>query len=136
MKLDANCVRDVLLFLEAEQNVITNDFGYVEVVGSFLPEICKHLPQYPQEKLYYTLSKLEDGGYLDLSEQWADDSLRFCCVNYITYDGHEFLEKIRPATVWEKTTKVVGKIGSYSLQLIAKVAEGVATAYINKLISG
>lgn len=136
MKLDMKCVRDVLLFLESEQYIITNDLGNVETVGSWMPHICESLPQYSQETIYYTLARLEEGGYLSISTQWVGNGLNLCCVNYITFAGHEFLEKIRPDTVWEKTSKIAGKVGNFSLQMIGKIAEGVATAYINKLITG
>lgn len=136
MKLDINCTRDVLLFLESAPSVITNDSGDVEVVGAWFPQICNALAKYPQEEVYYTLARLEEAGFLDLSTEWAGNSLYYCCVNFITFAGHEFLEKIRPPTVWEKTTKIAGKLGSFSLKIIEKIAEGVASACIDRLIIG
>ena len=136
MKLDATCVRDILLYLESDPSMVISDDGVVEVVGTWFQQICENLPHYSPETIYYTLARLEEGGYISLSTQWAGDGLNMCCVNYITYCGHEFLEKIRPDTVWEKTSNIAGKVGSFGLQMIEKIAEGVATAYINKLISG
>lgn len=135
MKLDCNCVREVLLFVEEHQQVVTNDDGDIESNELYLEEISEGLPKYSKAAIYYTLAKLSDGGYIDITTQWTGDGLAFCCVNYITYQGHEFLEKIRPETLWEQTTSIAGKVGTYSLQAIAKIAEGVATAAINKLIS-
>lgn len=136
MQLNHDCVRDVLLLLESEPYVATNDEGAVESNGVWLPDICAGLPQYPQEVIYYTLSKLEEGGYIDMSTQWAGGVLYLCCVNFITYNGHEFLEKIRPDTVWEKTISIAGKVGNFSLNMLAKISEGVATAIVKELILG
>lgn len=134
MKLDHECVRDILLFLETAPYVTTNADGDIEHVGVWLPEICKALPQHPKEVIFYTLEKLEEADYIDLSTQWGGDCLSACCVNYMTYDGHEFLDKIRPDSVWERTTGIAGKIGSFGLQMLSKIAEGVTTAYLNKLL--
>lgn len=136
MKLDISCIRDILLFLESEPFLITNDSGDIEVSGVWFPQIRKALPQYPQEQIYYTLARLDEAGFLDLSTQWAGDSMNLCCVNYITFSGHEFLEKVRPPTVWEKTSGIAGKLGSFSLDIIEKIAEGVASAYIDRMLSG
>lgn len=93
MKLDATCVRDILLYLESDPSMVTSDDGVVEVLGTWFQQICENLPQYSPETIYYTLARLEEGGYISLSTQWAGDGLNMCCVNYITYCGHEFLEK-------------------------------------------
>lgn len=134
MKLNHECVRDVLLFLEAEPYVTINSDGDVEYVGIWFTAICKAMPQYSADVIFYTLSKLEEADFLDLSVQWANGCLLECCVNYITYEGHEFLDRIRPDSVWKKTTSIAGKIGSFGLQMISKIAEGVTTAYIKELI--
>lgn len=41
----------------------------------------------------------------------------------ITYTGHQFLETIRPKTVWEQTKMVVSKAGSSALQFVASTAQ-------------
>lgn len=69
-----------------------------------------------------------------MSVQWAGNGLNACRVNYITYEGHEFLETIKPETVWKKTVGIAGKIGNFSLQMLAKISEGVATAFLNKYL--
>ncbi|MBC3938548.1 DUF2513 domain-containing protein [Anaerotruncus massiliensis (ex Liu et al. 2021)] len=69
MKLNMDCVRDVLLFLESESYFVVNDLGDVEAIGSWFRSICKSLAEYPPDVIYYTLSKLEEGGYIDMSTQ-------------------------------------------------------------------
>lgn len=129
MKLDHNCVRDVLLLLESVPNYTVNPDGEVENNGIWFEYICDRLPRYPQETIYYTLSKLSEGGYVNMATQWNENALGDCCVNDITYRGHEFLETIRPETVWEKTTAAAAKVGSFGLRMLEKVAESIAAAY-------
>lgn len=135
MKINHNCVRDLLLFLEAQQTVETDPDGDLCLTETLLWDICQGLPHYSQEDIFYTLSRMREGGYIDMSVKYASNTVSFCAVNYITYAGHEFLEKIRPGGVWEKTTGAIGKLGCYSLQILEKIAEGVATAYINHALS-
>lgn len=52
----------------------------------------------------------------------------------ITYEGHQFLESVRKDENWRKTKEVCGKVGNFTLQAIKTVAEGVATAAINKYL--
>lgn len=136
MKLDPECVRDILLFLESVPNYIVNSEGAVENSGIWFAQICDQLSQYSKEDIYYTLSKLEDGGYINMTSQWAGNGLYMCCVNYITFQGHEFLDAIRPDTVWEKTISTAEKIGNLGLKMLGKIAEGVTTACIKEIILG
>lgn len=122
MKLDINCIRDVLLYIESTKHIVTNELGEIENLGIWLSDISEALPQYTQEAIYYSLARLNDGGYISLSEHWANDSLNMCCVNYITYSGHEFLETIRPETVWKKSSEIAAKIGSFSLHFLSTIA--------------
>lgn len=129
MKLDHNCVRDVLLYLESEPFVEINCNGEVEFTRIWLDEICDALSKYSKEQIYYTLFELDDGGYIDLSSQEADGTVTWCCVNYITYAGHEFLNTIKANQTWEKTLSIAGQVGNFSLRMLEKIAEGVATAF-------
>lgn len=132
MKLDHNCVRDVLLYLESEPYVEINSDGEVEFTGVWLDNICEALPKYSKALIFYTLFQLENGEYVCLSKQDADGAFTYCCVDYITYAGHEFLNTIRVNSTWEKTLSIAGKAGNFSLRMLEKIAEGVATAYIKQ----
>lgn len=132
MKLNHNCVRDVLLYLESVPYVETNCDGDMEFTEVALDSICEALPKYAMEVIFYTLFELNDGGYISLSEENSDDAITNCCVNYITYSGHEFLNTIRANPTWEKTLDIAGEIGNFSLRILEKIAEGVATAAIKQ----
>ena len=130
MKLNYECVRDVLKYLEKIPYVRQDEEGYLEYEEVCLSKICESLPDYSVEDVFYALSHLQQAGYINVSGQWGGDVLGECCVNYITFEGHEFLEKIKSDTIWKKTLSTAGKVGSFSFQMIAKIAESVAVACI------
>lgn len=132
MKLDHNCVRDVLLFLESNPYVVMNSDDEVEFTGVWLNNICNEVTKYSKETVFYTLFELDDGGYISITKFGGDNAFESCCVNYITYAGHEFINKIRSNPTWEKTLELAGKVGNFGLQMLAKIAEGVATAYFKQ----
>ena len=47
-------------------------------------------------------------------------------VDELTFYGHEFLENIRPDTVWESTKKKAKSVGSFSIDVLSKLAAQLA----------
>lgn len=135
MKFDTECMRDVLLFLETEKSVIVNDLGRIETVSTSLQTISENLPQHPQEVIYYTLSRLHEAGFLNMTTRDSGDGLYSCLVHYITYDGHQLIERIRDNNRWKKINGVLSAVRDYSLSAISAVAEGVTNAAIAAKLS-
>lgn len=119
MKLDLDCVRDILLNIET--------LGFYETTNP--DKLHQALPQYSTEDLTYTCLKLGEGGYITLVTFSILGSYQpgVKCVIGLTYQGHEFLEKIRPKTVWAKIQGALKNTGSFSFDVISKVAVGVLT---------
>lgn len=136
MKLDHNCVRDVLLFLEKAPYITINADDDIEFSAVCLDEIYTAIPKYPNEMIFYTLFELNDGGYINIDTFGGDDVITNCCVNYITYAGHEFLEKIRPDSIWKQTLNIACKVGNFGIPLLGKIAESLTAICVEKLLSG
>lgn len=131
MKLNYDCVREVMLCLEAEPYIKLNEDGDVYFDFLSLQNICAKIPHFTKEDVYYALFNLEQAGYINTSELDASDVVYEFCVNYITYPGHEFLESIKEPSVWEKTKSVAAKAGATSLSIISQIASEI----IVKLVS-
>ena len=43
-------------------------------------------------------------------------------INRLTWEGHQFLETIRDDETWKNTKTTLSKVGSFTLELIQKVA--------------
>ena len=121
MQLTPDCIRDVLLELE------TFHIG-VYKVDSFQ----NFLLNYSSEKIHYTLIKLYEWSYIkDKLIISYDLKLITFRVYDMTFQGHEFLEKIRSDTVWNQKLKpVFTTIGSMSLEVISSVANSAITSLV------
>lgn len=122
MKLNPDCIRDVLIAVES------CDFGERLNLDS-LHDAC---PQYTENELWYTCLKLNEGNFLDIDTvSWVHSTMpSIKSINCLTFSGHEFLANIQPNTIWEDTKKVIKKIGVTSIQNLSVIASGVVTAII------
>lgn len=134
MKLNLDCIRDTMLAVEKLHQVFINDENEIEKGTLILAELCEALPQHRMEDVFYSVYNLDQAGYLSVSIQWIGGCVYNCVINHMTYEGNEFLEKIRPETIWGKTTSILGKLGNFGLQTVSKIAEGIAAAYLNRLL--
>lgn len=131
MKLNISCVRDLLLLLEEKPFYTVNEHGFIEsqIVSFF--DICTELPQYPRDEIYYTLSLLDEAGFLNLVTSWGDDAMIFSAVESMTYAGHELLENIRDDGRWKAVSAGLAAVRNYSLSAISSLAEGITAGAIN-----
>jgi hypothetical protein len=118
MKRDMDLIRKILFKIEEEVNN-TAEFN-IDIDGYTLNQIAYHC------------SILFDGGYItDYKALTADDEIDDFGVGHLTWEGHEFIEKIRSETVWNKTKETVTKKG---LPMALDVIKDVATATINGMV--
>lgn len=127
MKLNYDCVRDVLLTIE-EITGLDDELSF-ETIGFY--DIVSHLSQYDDKEIYYTILKLSEADYI--KTEWLDDkqkNFNFYFVFDITFKGHEYLNSIRNQTVWNAIKK--SAIG-LSMTLIPKLAEAYVLNHANFL---
>lgn len=62
--------------------------------------------------------------------QFYDDELQNFTVGSLTWEGHDFLDKIRDESIWEKTKTVMKAKG---LPFVIDVIKQVATAIITEM---
>lgn len=114
VKLNPDCVRDILLEIERlDFNETTNP-----------DKLHDTLPDYSVEQLTYTCLKLGEGEFIMLITVDVMGSYQpgIKCVVGLTYKGHEFLEKVRPKSVWDKVLSAAKGAETFSLDIIGKVA--------------
>ena len=130
MKLNADCIRYVLIELEKSLTYRTDEEGRLEKNTVSLHDLDCILIRYTKEDIFYTLSNLNQAGYINMTVKGAGNSIYLCFVNCITFQGHEFLEKIRSDQSWSKVKAGAEAIRNYSLDAISAIANGVASAAI------
>lgn len=121
MKLNQDCVRDLLLYLE--ENLTLNDHLSVENIS---------LKNYSRDELLYTADKLYEAGYINCMRKIYDTTDLIILISSITYEGHQFLDNIRDDKVFAKTKAILSKFKSVSIEVISETASKVITNIINQ----
>lgn len=120
MRIDNDCVRDILFVIEKTSTI--DSPSYINTSAS----LCNELLAYGREKLDYHIR------YLLMKELIFNPLPHAVNLYDLTPEGHEFLSDIRDDNNWHKIKSVSSSIGFASLKVISSIAEGVATAAINQ----
>lgn len=119
MRLNPDCIRLVLLYLEENltmnSNGITNSISYSDI----------SLEDFSKEEIIYTLIKLDEADFINIYISYANNALYALLVNSITYDGHMFLENIRNNSIWDKTKEKAKAIGSLSIPILQTISSNI-----------
>lgn len=125
MKLNLNCVRDTLFYLE--ENLSINED--LEINDVDLYELNNHLNHSIQE-IANVLLVISEAGFIETCTDMCSNQYTDICVYRITYDGYQFIESIRPDTVWDKVKSVGSKVGVLTFDMITTIASNVITSMI------
>lgn len=125
MKLNQDCVRSVMLFIEDKY-----EFGTFLYLDNFLN--AKELRDYKPEEIKYVLAKLSETNYLHDRIKWINNDIAYYSTGALTWDGHKFLDTIRDKKVWSKTKKITNKFTSVSISMVESIASQVITNLITE----
>lgn len=125
MRLNLDCMRDVLLCLEGlEIDAAISD-----------SQIMEELVLYDWADVRYTLYKLVEADFISAEYRPVSVDLNKPCsalfVTDITYNGHQFLADVRSPKVWQHCKKVLDDLEVYSVHGAAKVAFELITKAIS-----
>lgn len=114
MKLDMDMVRDLLIQIEGLK-------PYKELLQIDLDDLieAEHL------------ELLIESGLCKGNINYLSNSIPMGHINRLTWEGHQFLETIRDDKIWTNTKSVLSKAGSFTLDLIQKVALDIITKQIS-----
>lgn len=113
MKLNQDCIRDLLLYLEENLNY------NVRISVTNL-----NLNNYSFDDLFYTTEKLIEAGFINCSTFNSIGSHDYIFKS-ITYLGHQYLDTIRDDGIWKETKKKLSKVTSASLPIVQEVASAI-----------
>lgn len=123
MKLNPDCIRDVLIATEEKTGYHVN-FDYPSE-ASDAPSLSK----YEDSEIRYHILQCAKNHLIELGKGESDLSDNMP-IKDLTPKGHQFLADIRSDTIWRKTKEVAGKIGSYSLDVLSQIASSVLAELI------
>ncbi|MBV1817304.1 DUF2513 domain-containing protein [Bacteroidales bacterium MSK.15.36] len=124
MKLNPDCIRDILLTVEENTSYgkfmsYDTDTEYERLKTYSDKEVMYHIKQCELSNLITKVSYYMDGG---------------CLIHDLSPKGHEFIANIRTDTNWNKTKDVANKVGSYSLDTLTKIASEVIASVITSTL--
>lgn len=122
MKLNPDCVRDILMAIESSTDGMfpfeyTKDENTHPTLAKYdHGEIQYHMQQCHMANLVVGYQPFEMGDFIQISD--------------LSPAGHEFLANIRKDTIWNKTKSLAASVGSSSLGALAQIASAVVTELI------
>lgn len=123
MKLNPDCIRDILLFVEANTSLNSP----VDIDPDYLPE---PLSIYSSDEVMYHIKQCELSALFGDEVSWYVDGN--CMIRYLSPSGHQFLSDIRSDNAWNKTKEIAHGVGVNSIDAIKQIATGVISALIQK----
>lgn len=142
MKLNPDCVRDVMIALEEKTGIEFDErngffsFKAVRIHPLYMetPSLCK---RYSREEVAYTLLQLSESGYV--VADWKRDErflgVKFGFILYLTPKGHDFVSALHDKETWTAKLKpILDRFGSVSLSVIEAVSKGAMDAALDRFV--
>lgn len=120
MKRDMDLVREILL--EIEKQYASNALYNLKIEGYDIVAIAYHC------KILH-----EAGLISDYKAQYGDNTIYSFCVGSLTWDGNDYLDKVRDNSIWRKTKNIIAQKG---LPLIFDTIKAISTALITAATEG
>lgn len=108
MRLDNDCIRDIMLYIEDNTHTIKDQVN----VRSMIKEL-----NYDRETVYYHLEKMAQANFIK-SLNGKNDHY----VSSLTWEGHQYLDNIREDHIWKAVKEKANTVGSVSLQVMIPLA--------------
>ena len=124
MKLNLDCMRDILLCME--------NAGYQESL--LMQQVYDALSNYQETEINYSVLKLIEANFIEAMTCPYDNEIMIVKLDDITYTGHQFLANIRENKIWSATKSIMGKIGSTSIQTATQIAKGIVSELVKQTI--
>lgn len=123
MKLNPDCIRDILLAVEELSD-------YDRSVSDSELSKSKFLISYSENEILYHVRQLTWSKMLQQADFYGE------CFDILDLSpqGHEFLNNIRSDDNWNKTKDFSGKIGSFAISTLQSVASSIMSISIQKYL--
>lgn len=130
MKLNPDCVRDILLSVE---EICTNNSGMN--YNSDLNNNPELLRKYSYEEVVYHIKQCEKYGLLFNVKYVCNDYNKLdIYIKDLSSQGYFFIANIREDNIWNETKSIAENVGSLSLPTLAQIADNIITKRIEMQI--
>ena len=122
MKLNNDCVRDILLTLE---EICTYDSSFSYDMDNDKPHL---LASYTHDEILYHVNQCRMANLIiDVHFYDGGDSFE---IGDLSPSGHQYLANIRSDKIWNKTKKVASEIGVNSLSAMTQISTQIISSII------
>ncbi len=130
MKLNPDCIRDVLLYLEENLSYNHERQDAIEHNSITMHKISEDLHNekgYEIDDVNYSVEKLIEIRYIIPETQLRghNNSILYCPISDISYNGHIFLGTIRPKSIWDATKEKAKQIGGMSVHSLSMISSAI-----------
>lgn len=126
MKLNEDCVRDTLIYIE--EHLQMNEYNRIKEIS--LLSITKGLiDKYEENDIAYTVFQLIDANFIKGNINTPGRNNKVVANIYdITWTGHDLLNSIRPQPVWNAVKQNAANLGIKSIRGLASLAGNIVNA--------
>ena len=144
MRLNPDCIRDILLYVEANSGytfgaeikypikVTYFDFSNTQDEEPDSEASDPIFQEYNEDTLFYHIDYCHKSGLIDEPQYLATYHAR---IPKLTPYGHELLGQIRDDKNWRKVKTGLTAVRNYSLQAISSIASGVTNGAVAAYIA-
>ncbi len=129
MKLNPDCIRDILLTVEENTSFSSpmfyqrSDIGYTILLDDTENDIepinnYEKLNSYQNNEVLYHINQCDLAGFFTSADLVSGGYI----IEDLSPNGHEFLANIRNDSNWDKVINGCKKIGTFSLPFIKEIA--------------
>ncbi len=120
MKLNPDCIRDILITIE-------DNTGFGKYMSYNLNSTYYLLQKYTFDEVRYHIDQCELSNLITKVNKFIDGS---CLIQDLSPSGHQFLADIRSDNNWNKTKSIAKTVGTSSLTAIKEIATNVIAEVI------
>lgn len=120
MKLNPDCIRDILITIE-------DNTGFGKSMSYELNSTYDLLQKYTLYEVRYHIDQCELSNLITKVHKFMDGS---CLIQDLSPSGHQFLADIRSDNNWNKTKSIAKTVGTSSLTAIKEIATNVIAELI------
>lgn len=120
MKLNPDCIRDILITIE-------DNTGFGKNMSYNLNSTYDLLQKYTFDEVRYHIDQCELSNLITKVNKFIDGS---CLIQDLSPSGHQFLADIRSDNNWNKTKSIAKTVGTSSLTAIKEIATNVIAEVI------
>jgi hypothetical protein len=120
MRLDPDCIRDILLYIE-EHTTDANPFVSTD-------ELKSNLNKYNSDKINYHIRQIDQAGLVD-SVDYAEGVPQD--ISSLSWEGNAYIANIRDDNIWAKVKGRIKGLPSVAFSILIECAKEEVKKYIH-----